>query len=119
MTWDVEYSDEFGWWYERQLTEVQQEGVDRAVEALIEHGPALGRPVVGEVLGSRIPHLKELRVGTIRVLFAFDPRRTAYLILGGNKAGEWNEWYPGAISEAERLWDEYLAELRQEGVLPG
>lgn len=119
MTWDVEYSDEFGWWYERQLGEIEQEAVDRAVGALIEHGPSLGRPIVGEVAGSRIHNLKELRVRSIRILFAFDPRRTAYLILGGDKRGEWKDWYPEAIADAERLWDEYIEELTREGVLPG
>jgi hypothetical protein len=119
MSWNVEFSDEFKWWYERQLSEVQEEAVDRVVEALVEHGPALTRPISDLVLGSKIPHLKELRAGSIRVLYAFDPRRTAYLILGGDKRGEWADWYPAAIAQAERIWDGYIEELVEEGVLPG
>lgn len=118
MPWEVEYSDQFGAWYERRLDDRTQEKVDRAVGLLAEQGPGLGRPVVGEISGSRIHNLKELRIGaSIRVLFAFDQRRVAYLILGGDKAGIWTNWYPDAIAEAERLWDEYQGELKAEGLL--
>lgn len=64
--------------------------------------------------------MKELRVGSegqLRVLFAFDARRTAILLLGGNKTGRWNEWYRVAIPEADHLYDQYLEELRTEGLI--
>ena len=72
--------------------------VAQAVSALREEGPALGRPLVDRITGSRIHHLKELRPGSaarseIRVLFAFDPTRSALLLLGGDKAGNWQRWY--------------------------
>jgi hypothetical protein len=52
------------------------------------------------------------------VLFVFDPRRTAILLLGADKGEEgWNNWYPKAIEEAERLYDEHLEELRSEGLI--
>jgi len=43
--------------------------------------------------------------GAIRVLFAFDPRRTAILVLGGVKAGRWPESYVEAVPEADRLYE--------------
>ena len=72
--------------------------VAQAVAALREEGPSLGRPLVDRIKGSRIHHLKELRPGSagrseIRVIFAFDPTRSALLLLGGDKAGNWQRWY--------------------------
>lgn len=49
------------------------------------------------------------------MLFVFDPRQQAVLLLGGDKHDQWNEWYRHAIPEAERLYDVYLEELRDEG----
>jgi hypothetical protein len=63
--------------------------------------------------------MKELRpLGTaIRVLFCFDPRRTAILLFGGNKATAWETWYSDNIPVADALYDEYLEELDREGML--
>jgi hypothetical protein len=41
------------------------------------------------------------------VLFAFDPTRSALLLLGGDKAGNWQRWYRENISRAEQLYLEY------------
>src|SRR6266581_3459723 len=57
----------------------------------------LGRPLVDTIHGSSIANLKELRPGTVRVLFAFDPWRSSILLVAGDKAGRWNEWYREAI----------------------
>jgi hypothetical protein len=43
----------------------------------------------------------------IRVLFAFDPTRSALLLLGGDKAGNWQRWYRQNIPIAEQLYLEY------------
>ena len=69
------------------LAEPSREAVNVAVDALEARGPGLGRPLVGEIVGSRRGPLKELRIGTIRTLFRFDPRRTGILLLGGDKRG--------------------------------
>jgi hypothetical protein len=63
--------------------------------------------------------MKELRppAGNIQILFAFDPRRTAILLIGGDKTHRWREWYDLMIPLADDLYDEYLAELREEGLL--
>src|SRR5262245_57455608 len=89
--------------------------VAQAVAALREEGPALGRPLVDRIKGSKIHHLKELRPGSagrseIRVLFAFDPTRSALLLLGGDKAGNWQRWYQQNIPIAEQLYLEYATE---------
>lgn len=118
MGWDVEVTDEFATWYE-ELSDRQQKAVEAAVEKLEEMGPGLGRRLVGKVRSTRIPNLKELipPLGNLRVLFAFDPRRTAILLVGGDKSGRWDAWYRDAIPLAERLYDAYLAELDAEGLI--
>ena len=117
--WEVDYTHEFeDWW--QTLTIEQQEAIDDRVMLLAEHGPALRRPVVGEVKSSRHPNMKELRAskgGALRVLFAFDPRRQAILLIGGDKSGEWESWYKTAIPEADDLYDTHLQELRDEGLI--
>lgn len=64
--------------------------------------------------------MKELRAaksGALRVLFSFDPRRQVILLLGGDKSGEWNDWYAWAVPLADDLYDEYLRELGEEGLI--
>ena len=64
--------------------------------------------------------MKELRAspgGALRVLFMFDPRRQAILLLGGDKSGEWAAWYAWAVPAADELYDVYLDELREEGLI--
>ena len=100
------------------MTDAQQDALDDRVMLLAEIGPSLKRPVVGEITSSRHANMKELRVskgGALRVLFAFDPRRHAILLLGGNKSGRWKEWLERAIPEADDLYDTHLEELKEEG----
>ncbi|RPF20095.1 type II toxin-antitoxin system RelE/ParE family toxin [Myceligenerans xiligouense] len=82
-------------------------------------GPQLGRPLVDRITGSQIHNLKELRPAStgrteVRVLFVFDPWRSAILLVGGDKSGAWSAWYRGAIPQAEELYAMYLNE-REEG----
>jgi hypothetical protein len=114
--WEVEYTDEFEHWWSALSVE-QQEALDDRVMLLAEQGPSLGRPVVGTISGSRHAGMKELRVsaaGALRVLFAFDPRRHAILLFGGDKSGTWNQWYESAVPRADDLYDEHLGQLVQE-----
>ena len=117
--WEVEYTDEVeDWWM--GLSQNQQEALDDRVMLLAERGPALGRPVVDNISGSKHPNMKELRAsksGHLRVLFAFDPRRHAILLLGGDKSGRWSDWYRSAIPLADGLYDAHLQQLRKEGFL--
>lgn len=68
---------------------------------------------------SSTSNMKELRpLGTnIRVLFAFDPRRVAILLIGGDKTDRWSEFYEEMIPVADNLYDEHLIELGEEGVV--
>jgi hypothetical protein len=121
VAWEVEVTSEFQEWWDG-LSESEQVALAARVAQLQEQGPILKRPTVGAITGSRHdPRMKELRVSVggaqMRVLFVFDPRSTAILLLGGNKTGKWNAWYPAAVGEADELYDTYLVELREEGLI--
>ena len=113
MPWDIEASDEFVVWY-RSLDEDETESVNFSVDLLEQAGPALGRPHVDTIQGSIIRNLKELRVQhegrPLRILFAFDPRRVGYLILGGDKTGD-NRWYETFIPLAEKIFTKHMGEI--------
>jgi len=119
MAWDIEYTDEFEDWWD-DLTIDEQDAVEACIPFLRRHGPALGRPLVDKVKRSRHSNMKELRppATNIRILFAFDPRRVAILLIGGDKTNRWQEWYDEYIPIADALYDDYLEELRKEGELP-
>lgn len=119
MAWEVEYTDQFGEWF-LGLALADQRRVAAAVRFLEEQGPGLGRPYADTIATSRHSNMKELRPrgGQLRVLFAFDPRRMAILLLGGGKTHRWNTWYEEAVPAADALYDEHLETLRREGLLP-
>ena len=114
MAWSVKVTEEYAAWFTTLIKEDLASAVQvaQAVAALREEGPALGRPLVDRIQGSKVHHLKELRPGSagrseIRVLFAFDPTRSALLLLAGDKAGNWQRWYRQNIPIAEQLYLEY------------
>jgi hypothetical protein len=88
--------------------------VVQAIDTLADSGPSLGRPLVDTIRGSSIANLKELRPGTVRILFAFDPWRSSILLVAGDKAGQWNTWYLQAIPLAEQRYERYLKERTSE-----
>jgi hypothetical protein len=117
LAWAVKVTEEYAAWFTALIKEdlASATQVAQAVAALREEGPALGRPLVDRLKGSTIHHLKELRPGSrgrseIRIIFAFDPDRSALLLLGGDKAGNWQRWYRDNIPIAERLYLEYTAQ---------
>ncbi|MGI8461028.1 MAG: type II toxin-antitoxin system RelE/ParE family toxin [Solirubrobacterales bacterium] len=121
MDWEVEFTDEFEEWWDG-LTPAQQEALNQRVQLLAASGPNLKRPTVGAIKGSQHdPQMKELicdaEGAAMRVLFVFDPRRTAILLIGGDKSGEWDRWYKRLVPEADKLYDHHLEELRKEGVI--
>nr|WP_228390161.1 type II toxin-antitoxin system RelE/ParE family toxin [Streptomyces smaragdinus] len=90
-----------------------------AIDRLAESGPGLGRPLVDRLEGSQVHNLKELRPGSagrseVRIVFAFDPWRSAILLIGGDKSGDWSGWYKRTIPLAEELYAEYLKEREAE-----
>ncbi|MCY4182314.1 MAG: type II toxin-antitoxin system RelE/ParE family toxin [Gammaproteobacteria bacterium] len=119
MAWNVEYTDEFGGWW-ASLGNRAQEELAAVVELLAEHGPELGFPRSSGVAGSRHGHLRELRIQCggrpIRVFYAFDPRRTAILLFGGDKTGD-GRFYRRMVPLADRLYDEHMGELKKEGLI--
>ncbi len=117
--WDIEVTDQFVEWW-RDLDVDQQVALTDRIDLLGERGPDLGRPVVDRIHASRHHSMKELRAskaGALRVLFMFDPRRSVILLLGGDKTGDWDSWYEWAIPVADDLYDTYVAELRDEGMI--
>ncbi len=121
MTWEVEFTDEFGDWW-NSLSEKEQESLDASVRLLEERGPALGFPHSSGITGSRHGHMRELRTQQagkpLRTLYAFDPRRSAILLIGGGKTGG-DRWYDVLVPIADRLYDEHLEQLRKEGLIDG
>jgi hypothetical protein len=117
--WEVEYTDEFGAWWD-SLDEDEQISVAASVELLRQFGPNLPRPHADTLVGSKHSNMKELRTQhegrPLRTLFAFDARRTAILLIGGDKTGD-NRFYNRMIPIADCLFDEHLAELRKEGLI--
>ena len=116
MTWNVEYTDEFGEWW-TLLNQITQEDIDTYVHLLEQKGPQLGFPFCSSILGSRHSHMRELRVQSqgrpVRIFYAFDPMRTAILLIGGDKTGD-NRFYETTLAQADQLYDVHMAELENE-----
>lgn len=110
MSWEVILLEEVETWY-FSLDDEAMAAVTGAIDLLELEGPTLGRPTVDRVKGSKFHSLKELRpAGTsVRILFIFDPRRQAILLLGGDKAGNWKSWYDDNIPVAEKRYENWLA----------
>ena len=116
--WEVEYTDEFGAWWEG-VTEAEQESIASSVGLLEAKGPQLGFPHSSGINGSRHAHMRELRIQhegrPYRILYAFDPRRSAILLIGGDKTGD-KRWYDQYVPVADRLYDAHLEALGKEGL---
>jgi hypothetical protein len=120
MGWEVEYTDEFERWW-GNLSEEEQEEISAKVELLEIFGPVLPRPHSDVIVTSRHSNMKELRGSVVaqnhraelRVLYAFDPRRAAILLIGGDKTGN-PKWYEQFVPVADDLFDEHLRSLKKE-----
>ncbi len=112
----MEYTDEFGARWDT-LTGAEQVSVTAHVRTLEQRGPNLPFPYSSGINGSRHAHMRELRVQSggkpLRVLYAFDPRRMAILLIGGDKTGD-KRFYDRMVPLADDLYDEHLAELAKE-----
>ena len=119
--WEVEYTDEFEVWW-NELGEAARESTASYVGLLEEFGPGLGFPHTSAIIGSRYSHMRELRIQhqgrPYRVMFAFDPRRCAILLIGGEKTGD-DRWYEKTIRIADALYEIHLIELQGEGLIDG
>ena len=107
--WEVFLDPEVEDWI-LSLPDETNDRVEAAVDMLAERGPMLGRPMVDSITGSRHANMKERRVGTCRVLFAFDPTRAAVLLVAGDKRGRWTQWYRHAVPIADDRYDSWLTQ---------
>ena len=111
--WDVEFHPAFEGWVS-DLDGADAEALLASIRILRDQRPSLGRPLVDSIKTSRHRNMKELRPGStgrseVRVLFAFDTKRAAILLLGGDKTNNWNKWYRTNIPIADARFDEHLA----------
>lgn len=118
--WSVEYAEEFELWWET-LDESAQDAIDRCIYLLEQFGPSLTRPYVDRVKGSRHANMKELRIqhrgAPLRTLFAFDPNRTAILLIGGDKTSD-GGFYVRMVPLADDIYDQHLAALKKKRSQP-
>ncbi len=115
MSWTVLFHNAFDAEFQVLEEAVQDELLAHA-KLLGEFGPHLGRPTVDGLKGSKHANMKELRFdgdgGVWRIAFAFDPKRQAILLVGGDKGGaDQRRFYKRLIKVADTRFDEHLAEL--------
>lgn len=115
MSWTVLFHEEFDLEFQDFVEGLQDELLAHA-KLLQEFGPQLGRPSVDTLKGSKHANMKELRFEwkreVWRVAFAFDPKRQAILLAGGDKGGaDEKRFYKKLIATADRRFDAYLASL--------
>jgi hypothetical protein len=117
--WEVEYTNEFKDWLD-SLERKQQKQVATIVGLLQERGVNLPFPYSSGVSGSKFAHMRELRVQSqgnpIRIFYAFDPKRSAILLIGGDKTGD-RRFYERLVRVADKLYEEHLENLRKKGLL--
>jgi len=112
---EVIATDEFVEWY-MGLPAKEHDAIYEVASLLEKRGVALPFPYASDIKGSRLP-LRELRKKSgrhqLRVLYAFDPRRDAVLLIGGDKTGD-DRFYESHVPRAEQVWERYLAEQRRQ-----
>jgi hypothetical protein len=116
MQWDVFLDEDFDAWLETLEVGLQDE-IWANIELLRQRGPNLHRPRVDTVKGSAFSNMKEMRIqyqgDPWRILFAFDPRRNAILLVGGNKRGK-KRWYEDHIRIADDRFRRHLDHLETD-----
>ena len=115
MTWAVLFHDDFDAEFQALQEGLQDELLAHA-NLLAEFGPNLGRPTVDTLKGSEHPNMKELRFawsGQVwRVAFAFDPKRQAILLVGGDKGGaDQRLFYKRLLMLADSRYKDHLASI--------
>jgi hypothetical protein len=114
--WEIEYTDEFEEWWET-LGEDEHKRISFSVNLLRLDGPLLKYPHSSDVKQSRHSSMRELRSQykgrPLRTFYAFDPRRAAILLIGGDKTGD-DRFYDVMVPLADRIYDDYLREIKEE-----
>ena len=110
MEWNIEMVDEYVSWF-KSLDQDIQDSIFVSIRLLEEHGPSLPRPHSDTLYGSKVSNLKELRTQhkgkPFRSLYAFDPERSAILLIGGDKSSD-KKWYERHIPVAEKRFELHL-----------
>jgi hypothetical protein len=118
MSWDVQASDEYLVWWETLALDIQ-ESILTVAELLEQKGPTLPHPYSSGIHDSRHSHMRELRIqhkgSPFRVLYAFDPVRSAILLIGGDKTGDDKRWYKEYVPKADDIYDAHISMLRKKG----
>lgn len=114
--WELEFTDEFEEWWDA-LSEEEQDAITFSVKLLRSEGPSLRFPHSTDVRQSRHKSMRELRSQCkgrpLRTFYAFDPFRTAILLIGGDKTGD-NRFYDKMVPKADKIYDQYLKEIQEE-----
>ena len=118
MTWAVLLHDAFDAEF-NDLPEAVQDEILAHMGLLKQFGPTLGRPRVDTLKGSRHANMKELRFdaanGVWRIAFAFDPKRQAILLVGGDKSGgSEKRFYRQLIKKADARFNEHVMRMETE-----
>ena len=113
---EVIATDEFAEWFQ-SIEEVYVNAIVVAVSKLESEGVSVGHPASSAIKGATFG-LRELRIRShghaLRIFYAFDPRRDAVLVIGGDKTGRnSDDFYDEMIAKSERIWSDYLAEQRR------
>jgi len=112
----VNATEEFERWIE-VLSRREQKAVLQVVKILEQVGIALGEPYSSALKGTKYP-LRELRpkrgASPLRIVYAFDPKREALLLIGGDKGAD-KRFYERAVPRAEHLWKAHLEHVEKEG----
>jgi hypothetical protein len=116
VAWEVKLTSGVQAWY-LGLEGRDADRVAVMLDALSRSGPALAAPQCKRIRHSRHHNMKELRSigGNLRMLFALDPRRRAIVLVGGDKTDDWKAWYERSIPLADRVFDQHLRDLGEEG----
>jgi len=116
MAWEILFNHEFEGWFDTQ-EESLKERIASILDILAEEGSLLGRPYVDTIKESFFTNMKELRVQhegrPWRILFCFDPRRRAILLVGGDKSVN-KRWYKESIRIADKRFQEHLSKMDEK-----
>jgi hypothetical protein len=112
--WKIDSSRIDAWRASRSAD--HRDRVDASLRALARGGPDLRGGLVKRIKSSCHREMMELRPpGTnLRVLFAFDKRDTAVMLVGGDKTNQWRTWYERNVGRADRTYDRHLRSTGQE-----
>ena len=118
VKWEVDLHDDFVPEYHELYKDVHDE-LPALIELLEQFGPQLGRPRADTLNGSRHANMKELRFdaadGVWRFAFAFDPKRRAIVLCGGDKSGGGEKrFYRQLIDKADERFDAHLAVIKKQ-----